>query len=70
MSAAPEAEAALGRSAVVAAMVDPLTAMLRKSLRVFISSSSLLVSVSGYPEVVRQIDDDRLWSTSHDHPSK
>jgi hypothetical protein len=35
---APDAEAALGRSAVATAMADPLTVMLKKSLLVFIIS--------------------------------
>jgi hypothetical protein len=34
---APDAEAALGRSAVTAAMADPLTVTVKKSLLVFIS---------------------------------
>jgi hypothetical protein len=68
---APDAEAALGRSAVTAAMADPLTVTVKKSLLVFISIgilSTVLGSV-GVP-IARQIDNDRLWRTSHNRPSK
>src|ERR1700750_689522 len=68
ISDTPDAEAALGSSAVATAMADPLIVALKKSLLVFIGISSL--SVLGLPEIVGQIDDDRLWRTSHNHPSK
>jgi hypothetical protein len=69
---APDAEAALGRSAVAAAMADPLTVTVKKSLLVFISigiSSLSSLGPVGVP-IVRKIDNDRLWRTSHNCPSK
>ena len=33
-------------------------------------NSSLWVLGSSRPEIVREIDNDRLWRTSHNHPSK
>jgi hypothetical protein len=43
ISDAPDTEAVLGRNAAAAAMADPLTVTLRKSLLVFICISSLSV---------------------------
>jgi hypothetical protein len=43
ISDASDAEAVLGRNAAAAAIADPLTATLRKSLLVLIGISSLLV---------------------------
>ena len=48
----------------------PATAALRKSLRVFISSSSLFVLAGICPEIFREIDDDWFGSASHDYPAK
>jgi hypothetical protein len=70
MSDALAAEAALGRSAVATAMADPLTATLKKSRLVFIGISPLSILDSVRPEIVRQIDNDRLWRPSHHHPSE
>jgi len=67
---APDAEAALGRIAVATAMADPLTVTLKKSLLVLIGISFLQVFVGWRPEIVRQVHNDRLWRTSHNHPSK
>src|SRR5882757_1065567 len=45
----------------------------RRSRNLFLYSSPFPLYrfwVSCRPEIVRQIDDDRLWRTSHHHPSK
>jgi len=68
ISDAPEAEVDPGRSAAATAMADPLTVTLKKSLLVFIGISFLSVWVSWRPEIVWQVNDDRLWRTSHNHP--
>jgi hypothetical protein len=70
ISDAPEAKVDPGRSAAATAMADPLAAALKKSLLVFICVSFLWVLGSWRPEIVRQIDNDRLRRTSHNHPSK
>src|ERR1700733_2757655 len=70
ISNAIAAGAVRGKSAVATAAADPLAALLKKSLLVFIEISSLSVVGSVSPEIVRQIYNDRLWCTSHHYPSK
>jgi hypothetical protein len=70
ISDAPKAEVDLGKIAVANAMADPLTVTLKKSLLVFIGISSLSFWVGWRPEIVRQVHNDRLWRTSHNHPSE